>query len=242
MTNPLVVLPGWGLKSQALQPLLDELQSLLPSFNLQLHPLANPLDKCPKAIVQQLDKELPQNSWLVGWSLGGMLATALAAQRQTACAGVISYASNACFLANKHWPNALDSNTFDAFYQLCQEDLSKGLKRFSLLSSQGAEEARLLAKKLPAMALVQNTATVLAGLNLLANLDNRPAITDFTGRQLHLLAGKDALVPSKVASDLQALNPLARVALLGQSHASPVAEAGLLAKHLAAFILDKSNA
>lgn len=242
MTNPLVLLPGWGLEKQVLQPLLDELQSLLPNFNLQLHPLPNPLGKCPKVIIQQLDKELPQDSWLVGWSLGGMLATALAAQRQTACAGVISYASNACFLANKHWPNALDSNTFDAFYQLCQEDLFKGLNRFSLLSSQGAEEARLLAKKLPAMVLVENNATALAGLNLLASLDNRPAITDFTGRQLHLLAAKDALVPSKVANDLQVLNPLAKVALLGQSHASPVAEAGLLAKHLAAFILDKSNA
>ena len=242
MTNQLVLLPGWGLERQVLQPLLDELQSLLPNFNLQLHPLPNPLGKCPKVIIQQLDKELPQDSWLVGWSLGGMLATALAAQRQTACAGVISYASNACFLANKHWPNALDSNTFDAFYQLCQEDLAKGLNRFSLLSSQGAEEARLLAKKLPAMVLVENNATALAGLNLLASLDNRSAITDFNGRQLHLLATQDVLVPSKVASDLQALNPLAKVALLGQSHASPVAEAGLLAKHLAAFILDKSNA
>ena len=38
--------------------------------------------------------------------------------------------------------------------------------------------------------------SLLAGLRLLATLDNRVALAAFTGPQLHLLAEQDALVPA----------------------------------------------
>lgn len=241
MTNHLVFLAGWGINSQALAPLVEALTVALPHFTVQLEALPQP---CATAslTLETLDRQLPKNCWLAGWSLGGMLAIALAEKRQTACAGVITYASNACFVENEHWPQAMPTNTFNNFYQLCQQNLVAGLKRFSLLCSQGAEEPRLLAKHLQSQALTHNTATRLAGLNLLQHLDNCLAITNFKGPQLHLLAKADALVPYQAATAIKSLNPHAQVEVLGASHASPIAQPHLIAERLATFILESANA
>lgn len=228
MTNHLVFLAGWGINSQALAPFVEALTVALPHFTVQLEALPQP-GATASLTLETLDRQLPKNCWLAGWSLGGMLATALAEKRQTACAGVITYASNACFVANEHWPQAMPANTFNDFYQLCQHDLAVGLKRFSLLCSQGAKEPRLLAKHLHSQALTHNTATRLAGLNLLQHLDNRLAITNFKGPQLHLLAKADTLVPYQAATAIKSLNPYAKVEVLGASHASPIAQPHLSA-------------
>ena len=250
--NTLVLLAGWGLGVAPLQALAaaltHELKIALPDFTLQLQPLPDLVGKNITTLIQQLDDELPKNCWLAGWSLGGMLATAVAAQRnqttsKNTCAGLISLASNACFVANSNWQNAMPASTFAEFYKLCQTDLAMGLKRFSLLCSQGAEQPRLLSRQLLDNTLEENRSIellsleLLAGLELLAKLDNRAAITHFSAPQLYLFAAADALVPVAAAADLQALNSNAAVEVLGQSHASVLAEPQLLAQRMAAFIV-----
>ncbi len=173
----------------------------------------------------------------MGWSLGGMLATALAAHRDSACAGVISYASNACFVARETWPQAMSVATFTEFRELCRVDFPAGLKRFALLCSQGAAQPRPLSKQLLITAVLGDSANALAGLDVLAELDNRAAITEFDGPQLHLLAQDDALVPSATANNLRELNPQASVEVLGHSHAGVMAEPQLLVERVATFIL-----
>lgn len=253
--NTLVLLAGWGLGVAPLQALAaaltHELKIALPDFTLQLQPLPDLVGKNITTLIQQLDDELPKNCWLAGWSLGGMLATAVAAQRnqttsKNTCAGLISLASNACFVANSNWQNAMPASTFAEFYKLCQTDLAMGLKRFSLLCSQGAEQPRLLSRQL----LEENRSIssellsleLLAGLELLAKLDNRAAITHFSAPQLHLFAAADALVPVAAAADFQNLNVAAIVEKLGHSHASVLAEPQLLAQRMAAFIVSNTIA
>lgn len=260
MPKTLVLLPGWGLGIKPLNALTEELKKCLPSFTVQLQPLPTMAGKNIHTVIKELNNDLPKNCWLAGWSLGGMLATALAAERQltdspskNSSTGLISFASNACFVANTSWPNAMPKSTFTEFYKLCKNDFATGLKRFTLLCSQGAEQARQLSRQLQAMALTvepENTLValeLLAGLEMLAKLDNRTAITNFSGPQLHLFADTDALVPVEAATEIQALNscflnPNARVEVLGQSHASVLAEPKLLAKRISAFILSNQNA
>ncbi len=240
MAKELIVLPGWGIAVNALQNLVAELQQAVPEIKVQLQPLPPMTGLAADAVLDQLDQQLPQDCWLMGWSLGGMLATALAARRQSGCPGVISYASNACFVARPGWPHGMSPATFSGFYNLCSNDLEPGLKRFALLCSQGAEQSRHLSRTLQVQ--VVQTDDALAGLDCLAELDNRSAISSFIGPQLHLLAAGDALVPSSAATDLQELNPQAQVELLGQSHASVVAQPQLLAQRIAGFILGEQHA
>ena len=242
MSKHIVLLPGWGLGVAALQALAAELHAALPDFTVQIEPLLTMTGRNAAEVIQQLDQQLPRDCWLIGWSLGGMLATALAAQRQSACAGVISYASNACFVARDGWPTAMPMTTFTEFRQLCRSDLSIGLKRFALLCSQGAAQSRQLSKQLQQMATDAESVSAVAGLDLLAELDNCNAISTFAGAQLHLLAEADALVPLAAAEALRELNPAAMVELLGQSHASVVAEPQLLAQRVVAFIESRQHA
>lgn len=236
MSKHIVVLPGWGLGVVPLQYLAEELQAALPGFTVQIEPLLDMTGKNAAQVIQQLDQQLANDCWLIGWSLGGMLATALAAQRQSACAGVISYASNACFVARDDWPSAMAVTTFTEFRTLCASDPNACLKRFALLCSQGSAQARQLSRQLQASVQVEELVGALAGLDLLAQLDNRHAISVFNGRQLHLFAEADALIPSFAAHALRELNAQATVEVLGQSHASVVAEPQLLTQRIVAFI------
>ena len=236
MSKQIVLLPGWGLGVAPLQLLADELRAALVGFTVQVQPLPKISAQNAAAVINQLDQQLPQNCWLLGWSLGGMLATALAAQHQSTCAGVISYASNACFVACDGWPTAMPATTFAEFRALCASDPATCLKRFALLCSQGAAQARQLSRQLQASVQIEDLAGALAGLDLLAELDNRYAIRAFAGPQLHLFAEADALVPPAAANAVRELNPQATVELLGQSHASVVAEPQLLAQPIVAFI------
>lgn len=242
MSKRIVLLPGWGLGVVPLQLLAEQLTSALPDFIVQIQPLPDMTGKDALAVIEQLDQQLPSDCWLVGWSLGGMLATALAAQRQAGCDGVISYASNACFVARDDWAEAMSVETFNEFHALCRNDLNSGLKRFALLCSQGSAQPRPLSRQLQEMALVADSAQDLAGLDVLAELDNRNAIRSFAGPQLHLLALTDALLPAEAADPLRSLNPQAAVELLGHSHASVFAEPQLLAQRMAQFILSHQYA
>lgn len=237
MSKHLVLLPGWGWGVVPLQILAEQLDAALAHLTVQVQPLPDMSGKNAQTVIQQLDQQLPSDCWLMGWSLGGMLATALAAHRQSACAGVISYASNASFVAHETWPQAMPAATFAEFRELCQGDLPAALKRFALLCSQGASEPRALARQLLATAVLGDAASAVAGLDVLAELDNRVAISEFAGPQLHLLAQDDGLVPSAAANSLSELNPQASVELLGKGHAGLIAEPQRLAQHIASFIL-----
>ena len=242
MSKHLVLLPGWGLGVRPLQILAQQLDAALPPLTVQVQPLPDMRGKSAEALITLLDQQLPKDCWLMGWSLGGMLATALAAYRQSACAGLISYASNPCFVARETWPAAMPVDTFTAFRQLCAEDFAAGLKRFVLLCSQGAAQPRALSRQLLEAAAVTDSGYALAGLDLLAELDNRVAISAFAGPQLHLFAEQDALVPSLALSRVRALNAQATVEFFGHSHAGLIVEAQLLAQRIADFVLRGQHA
>ena len=242
MNKRIVLLPGWGLGVVPLQGLAEALNNALPDFTVQIQSLPQMRGETVKEIITLLDQQIPNDCWLFGWSLGGMLATALAAQRQSKCAGVISYASNACFVARETWPTAMPVDTFAAFRELCRSDLPVGLKRFALLCSQGSAQPRALSRQLQEMALAAESSSALAGLDLLGELDNRQAISDFAGPQLHLLAQTDALLPTAAAEPLGALNPQAMVELLGHSHASVFAEPHGLAQRMVSFMQSRQYA
>jgi pimeloyl-[acyl-carrier protein] methyl ester esterase len=108
-------------------------------------------------------------------------------------------------------------STFDGFLAGCVADPRQTLKRFSLLCAQGCGDPRGLSRLLLAGAPSLSPEVLLAGLQVLAQLDTRVALQRFRGPQLHLFAGLDALVPAEVASDLLALLPDVEVGLIEQA-------------------------
>lgn len=205
MRNPLVLLPGWGLGSAPLQPLVAALQGLGPHRSVEVAPLPQLSSALPGDWLDELDARLPQDCWLGGWSLGGMLASALAARRGERCRGLLTLASNTCFVARDDWPAAMPAATFELFRGGCADDAQATLKRFGLLCAQGSSEPRALGRLLFGSAPSPDAEQLLAGLDVLAALDTRQALQAFNGPQLHLFAAADALVPAAAAGELQSL-------------------------------------
>lgn len=236
----LILLPGWGLSSTTLQPLAELLARDL-SVEIRALPDFTQVDW-----LTQLEQELPDNCWLAGWSLGGMLATLLVSRQPERYAGLITLGSNASFVAHADWPHAMASLTFSVFAKAVKHCPSIALKRFSLLCAQGDRQQKQLAQQLLAPNLnTENplsTEVAMAGLELLAELDNREQIKTYSGAQLHLLAEQDALVPSAVQDDMQQLNKLARIEPVPGSHAFVLSHAELVAKRMLSFIRETQHA
>jgi pimeloyl-[acyl-carrier protein] methyl ester esterase len=220
MRDRLILLPGWGLGISPLEPLAAALRGLDEHLRVEIEPLPEVDSSDPKEWLEELDSILPDNAWLGGWSLGGMLAAELAARRGERCCGLLTLASNACFVTRGAWPNAMPLGDFEAFLTGCIDNPDATLKRFSLLCAQGAEDPRAISRLLKAGAPHGSTNALVHGLQLLEQLDTRSALQTFRGPQLHLFAGHDAFVPAEAAGDLLALLPDVEVGVIEQaSHA-----------------------
>lgn len=237
MRDRLILLPGWGLGTAPLEPLADALRGLDPRLQVEVLPLPVLTDSDPAAWLDELDARVPHDTWLGGWSLGGMLATALAARRGERCCGVVTLASNLRFVATVDWPSAMPASTFAQFQQGCASDTRTTLRRFALLCSQGAEDARGLSRHLSANASGDTPEVLLAGLDVLAALDNRAVLPAIIGPQLHLFAGADALVPAEASAAVLALLPDVEVGLIDTlSHAFALERPHEIAATIQAFL------
>lgn len=224
MRDQLILLPGWAFGPAALQPLCDALGEQASDLDVSVEPLPDLAD--PNAWLDELDARLPTDSWLGGWSLGGMLATQLAARRIDTCRGLVTVASNPCFRARSQWPEAMDAEIFDTFHEAFRLDPDETLKRFRMLCSRGGFDPRTLARQLQ-VSQAQSPVEVLdAGLQLLAQLDGRDALHGYFGPQLHLFASHDALVPASACDAVRRWMPGARAELIADaSHAAPLERA-----------------
>lgn len=237
MRDHLILLPGWGLGSLPLEVLAEALRGLDPALKVEIEPLPELTSGEPRDWLLELDERLPPHTWLGGWSLGGMLASELAALRGERCRGLLTLASNPCFVAGADWPFGMEEATFNAFVDGCRSDPVATIRRFSLLCTQGSAEARGLARQLQAAAPHAAADMLLAGLEVLGSLDGRSALQRFAGPQLHLLAGADALVPAEVAGELLMLQPDIEVGLVEEvSHAFPLERPHEIAAAILAFL------
>ena len=224
----LVLLPGWGICHSA----------RMPGANLQLLALPALENNSLSETLQQLSAQLPDQAWLIGWSLGGMLAVQLASLGKAQ--GVVSLASNVCFSQRHDWATAMPEQQFAQFQQGCATNLSSSLKRFRLLCAQGASDPRALAQGLTPFK--QTPQQAVQSLQLLASLDNRELLPQLAVPQLHIFASADALVPIAAAEAIQQLAPQAQVQRLEASHALVLEQAEALARLISEFIQGATHA
>lgn len=237
MRDRLILLPGWGLGISPLEPLAAALRGLDEHLRVEIEllPLLESAD--PQDWLDELDANLPENVWLGGWSLGGMLASELAARRGDRCCGLVTLASNPSFVTRSDWPQAMPTATFEAFLSGFAEAPHSTFKRFCLLCTQGAVDPRPMAQLLLSGAPKNSPSTLLAGLELLGRMDTRQALQAFNGPQLHLFAGLDAMVPAEAANGLLGLLPDVEVGLVEQaSHAFLLEAPHELAAAIQAFL------
>lgn len=226
----IVCLPGWGFDDRCFDALKNALQSAAPSLtvcSINLPGFGDAAsypsreDWLGARLLDDLYRSLPDNCVLLGWSLGGMLATELAARPgQSKIRGLATIASNACFTARNDWRCAMSPDTFAQFLRGHQAAPEKNWQSFCGLSVLGDSQRRPLLKTLRALAPAEIGPDWGWALQRLAQQDNRHLLETLKLPQLHLFGDGDALVPVAAAGQVASLaGPDAVAVLPGAGHA-----------------------
>jgi pimeloyl-[acyl-carrier protein] methyl ester esterase len=241
----LVLVHGWGLHSAVLQPLVDELTETFRIHVLDLpgYGPENSVSGGEEALRQSWTLEslldeflnLPIGSAIwCGWSLGGMLAAYHAACYPSRVQGLVTIASNACFAQRQDWLTAMPQIDYERFVHGLETDPDATLGRFAGLVAQGSATARHDLRTLKALVTASGTKkdVLRTSLNLLHELDTRPALASLAMPQTHIFGARDSLVPVSAASVIALLNARAEIRVIEDaghapffSHPQAVAEA-----------------
>ena len=209
-TENLVLIHGWGMGSEIWQqwlPLLNQCHNIhlfdLPGFG------NNTSTEWPggNQLLEAIDKALPENAVVVGFSLGGMLAVKLAERFPGKIKALITIASNATYVQRDQWPEAMPEKTYQAFYQLVSEKTELAMKRFSGFLVKGANDEKALLKSLRHLNHKSDSHCLSHALLCLSALDNRQTIKDNPLPSLYLFGEKDILVPVDAAHKLAEQTP-----------------------------------
>jgi len=196
-----LLIHGWGMSSAVFRRWLPQLRLRANVTLLDLpgcgHSPKQP-DVSVEALVDQIAAIIPERAVIVGWSLGGQLATLLAARHPQRCAALFLLASNPKFIAEGDWPG-LPADTFAAFETELERDPAALHRRFLGLQVHGDRNARPLLKWLRDSAALPDLTALRQGLRWLAELDTRSTLAELTLPAVHLLGAADALVPAALA-------------------------------------------
>lgn len=210
----LVLLHGWGLHSGIFDLIRDELTGQfrvtfvdLPGFGRSAAPAQ------PYSLALLRDQVLavaPAKAHYLGWSLGGLVASQIALDAPQRVNKLITLCSNPRFLQAPDWPHAMKPAVLDTFTRSLEEDYQATLLRFIAISSMGSDTQKEDLRQLKERLFVHGVPAAGAlrgGLALLHDADIRSRLPEISLPFLRLYGQLDALVPAKVATDVQALLP-----------------------------------
>jgi pimeloyl-[acyl-carrier protein] methyl ester esterase len=219
LSKKILLITGWGGGAELLKPLHDALEQ--KGYLVERINIFNALDN---EVLQQHVELAVKFDVIVGWSLGGQLATLLVNPIQLQYDEqklLITLASNPCFVAQTNWTTAMPVETFIQFKQSFEQDAITTLKRFGLLVCQGTSSAKKDFLAMQKLIRPQAIALLRDGLQLLEQLNLVGLYENYQGRQLHVFAEHDALVPYQVVQNIQnlAAKNLTVVSIDDASHA-----------------------
>ncbi|MGR5133257.1 pimeloyl-ACP methyl ester esterase BioH [Vibrio alfacsensis] len=222
----LVLLHGWGMNGAVWQQTVESLQPYfrlhvvdLPGYGHSAEHHAQDLAQIAEMVLQGA----PSKAVWLGWSLGGLVATHIALNTPERVSKLITVASSPKFAAERPW-RGIQPNVLSAFTEQLMEDFSLTVERFMALQSMGSPSARQDVKQLKQAVLSRpqpNPDSLLVGLNILADVDLRDALTALTMPMLRLYGRLDGLVPIKVATDLNEQLPNTQQFVFNQSSHAP---------------------
>ena len=226
----LVLIHGWGLGPIAWR---DALPALEARFNVL--PLALPGygEAVPAGnggpypafdeTAANLASDLPEGAFVCGWSLGAMLALQIASMAPQRLAGLILVGGTPSFVQRRDWQSAQPPALLDTFCSAIAHDAAGTLQRFVALLNQGDTQARAIGRALNRLlpsAPLADTATLLAGLGWLRDVDLRERIAAVTTPTLLIHGERDPLMPLAAGQWLAATLSDARLAVIpGAAHA-----------------------
>jgi len=220
-----VLLHGWGMNGDVWDGILPVLNNQfrttivdLPGHGRSIDSLA---DYSLKNIAGTLAEVLPQESTIVGWSLGGMVATQFTLDFPQRVNKLALVASAPQFVRNDSWPTGTDTIVLDGFADGLKQNYQQTIKRFIAIQAMGSDHAREEQRTLRERAFRHGNpqpAALEGGLNILRHENLRPRLAEIQCPTLLIAGEHDALFRREAAEKTQSM--------IGGSEISIIAGAG----------------
>lgn len=241
----IVLLHGWGMNGAVWHQTVEALSQHycvhvvdLPGFGHSHQAHFDSIEHMAELVLASA----PSKATWLGWSLGGLLATHIAVHHPERVERLITVASSPKFAAEKPW-RGIQPNVLSAFTDQLVEDFQRTIEQFMALQAMGSPSARQDVKSLKKAVLSRpspNPKSLLAGLNLLADIDYRDMLGALQLPTLRLYGRLDGLVPAKVAKDVDQLMPHSESFVFSaSSHAPFMTEFDEFCQQITRFIRDR---
>lgn len=224
----LVLLHGWGMNGAVWHGIAPELAQHyrlhlvdLPGFGNS--PLREGSEYSLSWLTEQVAAVLPERCHLLGWSLGGLVASQLALTQPERVQSLITVASSPCFMAREEWPG-IAPKVLAGFNQMLAGDFKQTIERFLAIQAMGSEHARedirqlrhwLAERPAPELAALES------GLGLLADIDLRDELAVLRLPWLRIYGRLDSLVPRAAIPLLDERYPHSQSRVLDKASHAP---------------------
>ncbi len=240
----LVLLHGWGMNAEVWLDMIAGLKENYRLISIDLPGYGrSKAVKCNYSLDGLLDVLLPclpGKSHILGWSLGGLIAQAIAFKHAQRVDKLVLLASNAQFQQTTDWPYAMQPAVLNGFMQNLEKDYKQTLQQFLMLQALGAENAKQTICELKQRLFIHgkpDTAALKGGLLLLQNASMVDALSQISCPTLLINGKLDGLVPVSAGQQMQQLLPDAQLKVLDKAaHAPFISHADLCIKYLTEFL------
>ncbi len=240
--EPLVLLHGWAFNHAIWDELAHSLATHYTVYQVDLpaHGKSAALDYQLLLLLEHLQRTLPPRAIWMGWSLGGLLAMAMARYYPQRVKALALVATSPCFMTQNDWQSAMPPKVLQNFAAQLQKDSAGTLKRFLALQVLGSESAKQNLKYL-VQALEQagyaQPEALQQGLQLLINTDLRQELAAIQCPAWLCLSELDALVPHALQHTLRPYWQKLRIDLIkSAAHIPFISHPDLFKHHLTAFL------
>ncbi len=183
-------------------------------------------------------EQISEPAYLVGWSLGGLVALYLAHRHPEKVRALCLTASFARFQAAPDYPEGLSNPALAKMIVLFEQDYHKYMKQFLQLQFLYAKDQHpVLEKVLPDIVKHGAPAAMQAELDAVADADARAFLPHIHAPTLLIFGAKDSITPPRMGEYLHRHLPQSELHIIEKAaHAPFLTQAGEFARLLADFV------
>lgn len=223
----LVLLHGWGVNQAVWQSTKAAMVDGINVITLDLPGFGDerqfPQPYQLSQVIEQLADKIPEQSYVYGWSLGGLVAIALAKQYPNKVKQLGLIAASPCFLHQPDWPGMAEP-VMQQFAVALSKNLSLTIERFLAIQALGSASAKADIKALKQAILAYpepEPAAISGALALLSTIDLRPALQQLSMPIVGCFGRLDSLVPIAMLPSLLQLNKTIQLTTLAEASHAP---------------------
>jgi len=189
-------------------------------------------------VAEKICVEMPSNAYILGWSLGGLIATKIALMAPIK--KLILVGSTPCFVARDDWQQGMPSDVFESFFAGAMQDYQGTMNKLLALIAMGSGNARSTSKVLrEALSLrpAPNQQGLLGALDILRTEDLRADLPSLEIPTLLIHGALDKLASLSSAEWMaKALPDVQLLALQSAAHEPFISHPELFSQKVTEFL------